>query len=97
MTKDIRERLGHDVLLADGAMGTLIHSRGISLDSSFDELNLSRPDLVQGIHAEYLEAGAEIVETNTFGANYYRLSVHGLADKVAAINRAETLARGSRC
>ncbi len=85
---DFRRRLDQGPVLADGAMGTLIHSRGIPLDSSFDELNLSRPELIQGIHAEYLEAGAEIIETNTFGANFYRLNVHRLADKVAAINRA---------
>jgi homocysteine S-methyltransferase len=85
---NLRARLEQGPILADGAMGTLIHSRGIPLDSPFDELNLSNPDLVQGIHREYLEAGAEIVETNTFGANFYRLNAHGLGDKVAAINRA---------
>jgi methionine synthase I (cobalamin-dependent)/5,10-methylenetetrahydrofolate reductase len=88
ISRNFRERLDQGPILADGAMGTLIHSRGISLDSVFDELNLSRPELVQGIHAEYLAAGAEIVETNTFGANPYRLAAHGMADKAAAINRA---------
>jgi methionine synthase / methylenetetrahydrofolate reductase(NADPH) len=75
-------------LLADGAMGTLLHSRGTPFDKCFDELNLSNPAAVRGIHAEYLEAGAQILLTNTFGANRFKLSQHGLQDKLEAINRA---------
>ncbi len=75
-------------ILADGAMGTLLHARGISFDRCFDELNLSNPAVVLGIHSEYLEAGAEILLTNTFGANLYKLAKHGLQDKLAEINRA---------
>ena len=75
-------------LLADGAMGTLLHSRGTPFDQCFDELNLSSPAAVTGIHAEYLQAGAQILLTNTFGANHFKLSKHGLQDKVDAINRA---------
>ena len=75
-------------LLADGAMGTLLHSRGTPFDQCFDELNLSNPAAVSGIHAEYLEAGAQILLTNTFGANRFKLSQHGLQDRVEAINRA---------
>jgi len=75
-------------LLADGAMGTLLHSRGTPFDQCFDELNLSKPAAVSGIHAEYLEAGAQILLTNTFGANRFKLSKHGLQDKLDAINRA---------
>ncbi len=75
-------------LLADGAMGTMLHARGVSFDVCFDELNLSNPALVAEIHREYIEAGAQIIQTNTFGANRYRLAVHGLEAKVAAINRA---------
>jgi methionine synthase / methylenetetrahydrofolate reductase(NADPH) len=75
-------------LLADGAMGTLLHSRGFPFDQCFDELNLTRPAVVTGIHAEYLEAGAQILLTNTFGANRYKLSKFGLQDKVEGINRA---------
>jgi len=75
-------------LLADGAMGTLLHSRGTPFDHCFDELNLSNPAVVSGIHAEYLQAGAQILLTNTFGANRFKLSQHGLQDKVDAINRA---------
>ena len=75
-------------ILADGAMGTLLHSKGISFDASFDELNLTQPALVAEIHRDYINAGAQIIETNTFGANRYKLSTHGLEDKVAEINQA---------
>ncbi|MFH1906581.1 MAG: bifunctional homocysteine S-methyltransferase/methylenetetrahydrofolate reductase, partial [Chloroflexota bacterium] len=75
-------------LLADGAMGTMLHARGISFEKCFDELNLTNPAAVADIHREYIEAGANIIQTNTFGANRYKLAKHGLADKVAEINRA---------
>ena len=75
-------------ILADGAMGTQLHARGIPFDACFDELNLSRPELILEIHREYLEAGARIIETNTFGANQHKLSSHGLEDHVAEINAA---------
>jgi homocysteine S-methyltransferase len=76
------------VILADGAMGTMLHSKGISFATSFDELNLTQPALVAEIHREYIDAGAQIIETNTFGANRYKLSAHGLEGKVAEINQA---------
>jgi homocysteine S-methyltransferase len=69
-------------------MGTLLYAKGVFINRCYDELNLSQPDLIRGIHHEYLQAGAEIVETNTFGANAFRLARHSLADKVADINRA---------
>jgi methionine synthase / methylenetetrahydrofolate reductase(NADPH) len=75
-------------LVADGAMGTLLHSRGAAFDLCFDELNLSDPAAVQGIHVEYLQAGAQVILTNTFGANRFKLSRHGLYDKLEAVNRA---------
>jgi homocysteine S-methyltransferase len=75
-------------LLADGAMGTVIYARGVFINRCYDELNLSDPGLILSIHEEYLQAGADIIETNTFGANRIRLARHGLADKVAAINAA---------
>jgi homocysteine S-methyltransferase len=75
-------------LLADGAMGTLLHSRGIPFDQCFDELNLTNPAAVIGIHTEYLEAGAQILLTNTFGANRFKLTKQGLRDRVVEINRA---------
>jgi homocysteine S-methyltransferase len=77
-----------EVVLADGAMGTMLHSRGISFDTSFDELNLTQPVLVAEIHRDYINAGAQIIETNTFGANRYKLAAHGLEDKVHEINLA---------
>jgi methionine synthase I (cobalamin-dependent)/5,10-methylenetetrahydrofolate reductase len=74
--------------LADGAMGTVLDSRGVPISRCYDELNLSDPALILAIHEEYLQAGAEILETNTFGANRFRLARHGLASKVADINAA---------
>ncbi len=82
--------LGHlrdSVLLCDGAMGTMLYARGVFINRCFDELNLSSPALVEEVHREYLRAGADIIETNTFGANRYKLVRHGLEDKVAEINR----------
>jgi homocysteine S-methyltransferase len=81
-------RLGTQVLVCDGAMGTMLHSGGVSLDRALPELNLSQPDLVQAIHRAYIAAGAQIIETNTFGASRYRLARHGLDDRVSEINRA---------
>ena len=72
-------------ILADGAMGTVLYARGVPINRCYDELNLSEPGLILSIHEEYLQAGAEILETNTFGANRFRLARHGLADKVAEI------------
>jgi len=69
-------------------MGTLLYAKGIFINRSYDELNLSQPELIRGVHHEYLQAGAEIIETNTFGANSFRLARHSLADKVRDINRA---------
>src|SRR5271166_1045383 len=75
-------------VLADGAMGTVLYARGVFINRCYDELNLSDPGLILSIHEEYLQAGAEILETNTFGANRFRLARHGLAGKVAEINAA---------
>jgi homocysteine S-methyltransferase len=75
-------------VLADGAMGTVLYSRGVFINRCFDELNLSDPAMILAIHEEYLQAGAEIIETNTFGANRFRLARHGLGAKVAEINAA---------
>ncbi len=75
-------------LLCDGAMGTLLHAYGAPLESCLDELNLSRPNLVLRIHSEYLAAGADVIETNTFGANRIKLEDHNLAERVAEINAA---------
>src|SRR5262245_7323707 len=75
-------------LLFDGAMGSLLYERGVFLTRSFDELNLSQPELITQAHRDYVDAGADIIETNTFGANRVGLAKHGHADKVEAINRA---------
>ncbi len=75
-------------VLCDGAMGTTLYARGIFINRCFDELNLSQPELVRSVHEEYLQAGAEIIETNTFGANAFRLRRYGLEDKVTEINEA---------
>ena len=79
-------RLEAGPLLGDGAMGTMLYARGVSLDACFDVLNVNNPRLVQAIHAEYVAAGADCIETNTFGANRFKLAVHGLADRVREIN-----------
>jgi methionine synthase I (cobalamin-dependent)/5,10-methylenetetrahydrofolate reductase len=76
------------VVLADGAMGTMLYNKGIYLNLCFDEVNLTSPDLVRSIHREYIQAGAEIIETNTFGANRFKLKKYGLEDRVKEINRA---------
>ena len=91
------DRLKRGPILADGAMGTLLYARGVSFERCFDELNLSNPALVLEIHGEYIRAGAEIIETNTFGANRFKLADHDLADKVRDINlRGVKLAREAR-
>jgi methionine synthase I (cobalamin-dependent)/5,10-methylenetetrahydrofolate reductase len=73
-------------VLCDGAMGTMLYARGVFINRCYDELNLSQPELVREIHNEYLQAGAEVIETNTFGGNRFRLGQHGLQDQVRAIN-----------
>jgi homocysteine S-methyltransferase len=75
-------------ILADGAMGTMLHARGIGFDQCFDELNLTNPAAVADIHKAYIDAGAQSILTNTFGANRYKLGKHGLESKVAEVNRA---------
>ena len=88
MPRNFRERLQQAPILCDGAMGTLLYSKGIFINRCYDELNLSQPELIRGVHHEYLQAGAEIIETNTFGGNSFRLARHSLAGQVAEINRA---------
>jgi methionine synthase I (cobalamin-dependent)/5,10-methylenetetrahydrofolate reductase len=86
MPGDFLARLKASPVLCDGAMGTLLYSKGIFINRCYDELNVSQPDLIRGIHHEYLQAGAEVIETNTFGGNAVRLERHGLQDKVHDIN-----------
>jgi methionine synthase / methylenetetrahydrofolate reductase(NADPH) len=82
------ELLSDRTLLADGAMGTVLHARGIGFDKCFDELNLTNPGAVAEIHRAYIEAGAQLIITNTFGANRFKLGKHGLQDHVDELNRA---------
>ncbi|MFN8591194.1 MAG: bifunctional homocysteine S-methyltransferase/methylenetetrahydrofolate reductase [Thermomicrobiales bacterium] len=97
MTHPLLARLAAGPLLADGAMGTLLYAAGASLDESFDALNLNRPELVLAAHRAYLDAGADVIETNSFGANRFKLETFGLADRVREINRkAVRLAREAR-
>ena len=88
MTSRLEQLFGRRTVLCDGAMGTSLYARGVFINRCFDELNLSQPELVRGVHEEYLQAGAEIIETNTFGANALRLERYGLRDKVGEINQA---------
>jgi homocysteine S-methyltransferase len=93
----LAERLAAGPLLLDGAMGTLLYSRGVPQRASLDELVLSRPEVVTAIHREYIAAGADIIETDTFSADRFHLAEHGLAERTAYINRrAAQLAREAR-
>lgn len=87
-TPDLAAELAGRVLVGDGAMGTMLHAAGNSLDRALPELNLSDPDLVRTIHESYLSAGADVLTTNTFGAGRLRLAPHGHGERVADINRA---------
>ncbi|ODA17676.1 bifunctional homocysteine S-methyltransferase/methylenetetrahydrofolate reductase [Geobacillus thermoleovorans] len=80
------DELKQRILIADGAMGTLLYSHGV--DRCFEELNLSNPDEIIHIHEAYIAAGADVIQTNTYGANYVKLARYGLQDEVPAINRA---------
>jgi len=86
MAQNFIERLKQSPVLCDGAMGTLLYAKGIFINRCYDELNLSQPELIHAVHHDYLQAGAEIIETNTFGANRFRLERHTLADRVRDIN-----------
>ncbi|MGO9126615.1 MAG: bifunctional homocysteine S-methyltransferase/methylenetetrahydrofolate reductase [Terriglobales bacterium] len=88
MAADLLARMKQSPVLCDGAMGTLLYAKGIFINRCYDELNLTQPELIRGVHREYLQAGAEIIETNTFGANAFRLGRHSLADRVHDINLA---------
>ena len=85
--KTFLERIQEGVVVCDGAMGTILYSRGVFVNRCFDELNVSNPDLVRSVHEEYVEAGADVVETNTFGAHRYKLGPHGFEAQVRKINR----------
>jgi len=86
--KEFRDQLQRRVFVADGAMGTVLYSKGVFINRCFDELNLSMPAMVRETHQEYVKAGAEILEANTFGATRTRLGAFGLSEKLREINRA---------
>src|SRR6266487_2523616 len=97
MEHPLLEQLRQRPVLCDGAMGTLLYARGVAYEQCFDALNLTQPELIQGIHSEYISAGAQIIETNTFGANRGKLDAHNLSERVREINiRAVKLAREAR-
>jgi methionine synthase I (cobalamin-dependent)/5,10-methylenetetrahydrofolate reductase len=85
---EFREALTNRILVTDGAMGTALYAKGIFINRCYDELNLSLPAMIREVHQDYVKAGAEIVETNTFGANRKRLAAFGHAEKLRAINQA---------
>ena len=86
--KTFVSRLRERPFLLDGAMGTLLHSRGVPMDTSFDGINLTRPAVVADIHRAYIEAGADVIETNSFGANRFKLAEYGLQAQVKEVNQA---------
>jgi methionine synthase I (cobalamin-dependent)/5,10-methylenetetrahydrofolate reductase len=86
MRKPFLDEIERRVLVCDGAMGTMLYAKGIFLNRSYDELNLTQPDLVAEVHQSYVRAGADVIETNTFGANRVKLSAFGLTEKTRAIN-----------
>jgi methionine synthase I (cobalamin-dependent)/5,10-methylenetetrahydrofolate reductase len=86
MREPFLERIDKRPVVCDGAMGTMLYSKGISLSRCYDELNSSMPQLVKEVHLAYVKAGAEVIETNTFGANKFRLEKFGLGEKVRELN-----------
>ncbi len=85
---EFRDALDRGVMVADGAMGTMLYGKGVFINRCYDELNLSAPSMVREIHQDYVKAGAQILETNTFGGTRVRLGAFGLAEKLKAINQA---------
>ncbi len=86
MRPSFLDALDERVLVCDGAMGTMLYAKGVFINRSFDALNLSQPDLVGDVHRDYLRAGADVIETNTFGANRVKLAAFGLTDQLHEIN-----------
>src|SRR5688572_18717106 len=83
---NFREELADRILLCDGAMGTMLYHKGIFINRCFDELNISAPDMVKDVHKAYINAGVDIIETNTFGANQFKLMFHGFDTRIQEIN-----------
>jgi len=87
-TDSVDRLFSGETVLCDGAMGTMLYSCGVFINRSYDELNVTQPEVVRSVHEGYLQAGAQVIETNTFGANAFRLEQFGLREKVAEFNRA---------
>jgi methionine synthase I (cobalamin-dependent) len=85
---DILNRLGREVLVIDGAMGTMLHREGVGPEQNHEQLSVTNPEMIAQIHNYYVQAGADCVSTNTFGGSRPKLSVYGLGDRVAELNRA---------
>ncbi len=81
------DRLREGIILVDGAMGTMLYNKGIFINQSFEAVNLSTPHMVKEIHQEYITAGCEVIETNTFGANYFKLKHYGMENQLLEINK----------
>src|ERR671933_2448892 len=97
MPQPFLDRLARGPIVCDGAMGTMLYDRGVDFDQCFEALNITNPRLVLDVHRDYEHAGAEVIETNTYGANRLKLEHFGLGDKVREINfRAMKLARDVR-
>ncbi|MBT9585859.1 bifunctional homocysteine S-methyltransferase/methylenetetrahydrofolate reductase [bacterium] len=86
--KSFKDRLNNEIIIFDGGVGTCLYDKGIFINTCFDELNLINPDLVREVHRDYIGAGADVIETNTFGANRFKLAPHGLEKKVHEVNLA---------
>ena len=98
--KSFRDRLRDEIVVFDGGVGTYLYEKGIFINTCFDELNLTNPDIVLQVHRDYVAAGADVIETNTFGANQFKLAPHGLELKVYELNKrgaelAVTAAKGA--
>src|SRR5256885_8474888 len=78
----------NSIVVFDGAMGTMLYNKGVFINQCYDELNVRAPDMVAEIHKKYVDAGADVIETNSFGANRLKLTQHGLQDQVRELNRA---------
>src|ERR687893_1401106 len=88
LRSDLRELVDSRVLIGDGAMGTLLAERGVGFGHPYARANVTHPEMVAGIHEEYIRAGAAVIETNTFSANRFKLEVHELEDRVRDVNEA---------
>jgi len=84
--KSFKERLQNEIIVFDGGTGTYLYDKGVFINRCFEELNITNPELVTEVHRDYINAGADVIETNTFGANRYRLAAQGLESKVYELN-----------